>query len=73
MNTCNCNHNNPHQTLSAALESARREHPTWYYLFDEVSNLAVARSADESLALELSMTAPNELLRGYTLGLFINN
>ena len=72
MDTCHCNHHNPHQTLTDALDEARREQPAWFALFED-SNLSVPRSADEQLALDLALTAPSPLLRGYVMGLFINN
>jgi hypothetical protein len=59
-------------TLAQELDAARIAAPAWYADFED-SRLHVAGSADLQACAELALTAPSPVLRGYVLGLAVNN
>ena len=63
------------KSIDDLLEDARTsaEHNDWFFLFDSRSNLHVAGAADFSVVVELISSSPNERLRGYIEGLYVNN
>ena len=61
------------QSIDEVLDDARVCHPHWWFLFDECSCLHVGGAAHFETVLELIETAPNDRLRGYVEGLYVNN
>lgn len=63
---------NVHRTLDAEIEHARQHAPTWYAAFED-SALHMPGAADLAECADLAASAPTPALRGYVLGLLINN
>ena len=59
-------------TLDAELEHARRHAEDWMAAFDD-SRLHIPGAADLAECADLAARAPTPTLRGYVLGLLINN
>ena len=59
-------------TLNDELDHARRDSPAWFAEFED-SALSVPGAADLSECADLAARAPTPTLRGYVLGMLINN
>ena len=59
-------------TLDAELQQARRDAPSWFAELED-SALSVPGAADLADCADLAARAPTPVLRGYVLGLLINN